>query len=159
MSFKENRYSSSWAHVALCADLTWTTEPPDEFVLANQRLWIVHCHLSQLLRAQADRSDSAEKQLSSRNGRLSVKDVIPESRLAKYYGNFYYDEDRERCYANTNENMSNRSHSGSGCTSSDLTECWMLPEVEYWFRKLIEDPEPRFLARGIRQYKMIQDDL
>lgn len=26
--------------------------------------------------------------------RRSVKDVIPESRLAQYYGNFYYDEVR-----------------------------------------------------------------
>lgn len=27
-------------------------------------------------------------------GRRSVKDVIPESRLAQFYGNFYYDDTR-----------------------------------------------------------------
>lgn len=36
MSFEVDRYSSAWAHIALCADLTWATEPPDEFIIANQ---------------------------------------------------------------------------------------------------------------------------
>lgn len=38
MSFEVDRYSSAWAHIALCADLTWATEPPDEFIIANQVL-------------------------------------------------------------------------------------------------------------------------
>lgn len=36
MSFEVDRYSSAWAHIALCADLTWATEPPDDFIIANQ---------------------------------------------------------------------------------------------------------------------------
>lgn len=36
MSFEVDRYPSAWAHIALCADLTWATEPPDEFIIANQ---------------------------------------------------------------------------------------------------------------------------
>lgn len=100
--------------------------------------------------------------------RRSVKDVIPESRLAQYYGNFYYDEVRlihlkfsthiiwtgelllelgyftnlglgfaltyvfifrENCYKIANEKISGRGYNGQGCENSDLTECWMLPEV------------------------------
>lgn len=38
MSFEVDRYPSAWAHIALCADLTWATEPPDEFIIANQVL-------------------------------------------------------------------------------------------------------------------------
>lgn len=38
MSFEVDRYPSAWAHVALCADLTWATEPPDDFIIANQVL-------------------------------------------------------------------------------------------------------------------------
>lgn len=34
MSFDVDR--ASWAHIALCADLTWAAEPPDEFIIANQ---------------------------------------------------------------------------------------------------------------------------
>lgn len=41
MSFEVDRYPSAWAHIALCADLTWATEPPDEFIIANQVLFTV----------------------------------------------------------------------------------------------------------------------
>lgn len=41
MSFEVDRYPSAWAHIALCADLTWATEPPDEFIIANQVLLIL----------------------------------------------------------------------------------------------------------------------
>lgn len=39
-------------------------------------------------------SSSPIQENGSCSGRRSVKDVIPESRLAQYYGNFYYDEVR-----------------------------------------------------------------
>ncbi|KPJ00821.1 hypothetical protein RR46_07660 [Papilio xuthus] len=188
MNFEVDRYSSAWAHIALCADLTWATEPPDDFIIANQvsdpvenndkllqRLWAQHCRVSQVLQDTAVESSqvlphnqcelteshttpSPEKGNSSRR---SVKDVIPESRLAQYYGNFYYDEVRENCYKFTNDKISGRGYSGQGCENSDLTECWMLPEVEYWFRKLMDDPADRImLPRRRRQYRMpIEDDL
>lgn len=37
---------------------------------------------------------SQSQENGSSSGRRSVKDVIPESRLAQFYGNFYYDEVR-----------------------------------------------------------------
>lgn len=36
MNFERDYYSSSWAQIALFADLTWAAEPPDEFVIANR---------------------------------------------------------------------------------------------------------------------------
>ncbi|XP_013149647.1 PREDICTED: uncharacterized protein LOC106111973 isoform X2 [Papilio polytes] len=174
MNFEVDRYSSAWAHIALCADLTWATEPPDDFIIANQRLWAQHCRVSQVLQDTAVESSQvlqhnqcelteSHTTPSPENGncsRRSVKDVIPESRLAQYYGNFYYDEVRENCYKITNDKISGRGYSGQGCENSDLTECWMLPEVEYWFRKLMDDPADRILLpRRRRQYRMpIEDD-
>ncbi|KAM3961377.1 LOW QUALITY PROTEIN: uncharacterized protein ACR2FA_004493 [Aphomia sociella] len=181
MSFEVDRYSASWAHIALCADLTWAAEPPDDFITANQRLWAQHCRVSQVLQeASLDSHGSqannkfettdtswADKRTNSNSssenggcsGRRSVKDVIPESRLAQFYGNFYYDEVREKCYVNANERSHGRGYHGQGCENSDLTECWMLPEVEYWFRKLVDDsPERSTIPRRRRQYRMLPDD-
>ncbi|KAJ8710706.1 hypothetical protein PYW08_009221 [Mythimna loreyi] len=177
MSFEVDRYSSAWAHIALCADLTWAAEPPDEFIIANQRLWTQHCRVSQVLQDtslesqslqtnnQCELSDnkraisSQSQENGSSSGRRSVKDVIPESRLAQFYGNFYYDEVREKCYTSTNERTNLRGYNGQGCENSDLTECWMLPEVEYWFRKLVDDSAERSLfPRRRRQYRMLPDE-
>ncbi|XP_059055848.1 uncharacterized protein LOC131849749 [Achroia grisella] len=176
MSFEVDRYSASWAHIALCADITWATEPPDEFIIANQRLWTQHCRVSQVLQETSLESQSVQannqieiidkRAISNQSpenggcsGRRSVKDVIPESRLAQFYGNFYYDESREKCYINANERSSGRGYNGQGCENSDLTECWMLPEVEYWFRKLVDDSSDRSVVpRRRRQYRMLPDD-
>ncbi|XP_028172371.1 uncharacterized protein LOC114361512 [Ostrinia furnacalis] len=173
MSFEVDRYSPAWAHIALCADLTWTTEPPDEFIIANQRLWAQHCRISQVLQDAAAESQNLQKnneltdkrsvssqsqENGSCSGRRSVKDVIPESRLAQFYGNFYYDEVREKCYTSPNERPNGRGYNGQGCENSDLTECWMLPEVEYWFRKLVDDSPDRSFPRRRRQYRMLTDD-
>ncbi|XP_053618187.1 uncharacterized protein LOC128679772 [Plodia interpunctella] len=179
MSFEVDRYA--WAHIALCADTTWATEPPDEFTIANQRLLAQHCRISQVLQETAVESQSQSVQTknqfettekrsissqspenagcSSSSSRRSVKDVIPESRLAQFYGNFYYDEAREKCYTNANERRSCRGYNGQGCENSDLTECWMLPEVEYWFRKLVDENTDRSAyPRRRRQYRMLADD-
>ncbi|CAH2097625.1 unnamed protein product [Euphydryas editha] len=169
MSFEVDRYTSAWAHIALCADLTWASEPPDDFIVANQRLWAQHCRVSHVLQDSGSESaqnltnhcDSTDKHsiaLQDNGGcsRRSVKDVIPESRLAQFYGNFYYDDVRENCYTCSNERANVR-YNGHGCENSDLTECWMLPEVEYWFRKLVDNSD-RTLPRRRRQYKMLADN-
>ncbi|XP_034826067.1 uncharacterized protein [Maniola hyperantus] len=170
MNIEVARHSSAWAHIALCADLTWASKPPDEFIVANQRLWAQNCCVSQVLQDSAiessqDHCDHKGKQLvqnqenDSSSGRRSVKDVIPESRLAQFYGNFYYDDIRENCYTCTNENANLRGHNSHRCDNSDLTECWMLPEVEYWFRKLVDDSTDRSVVpRRRRQYKILPDD-
>ncbi|XP_050356340.1 uncharacterized protein LOC126777355 isoform X2 [Nymphalis io] len=163
MSFEVDRYTSAWAHIALCADVTWASEPPDDFIVANQRLWTQHCRVSHVL--QDTGIESAQDLTSNKhlvalqdNGsrsRRSVKDVIPESRLAQFYGNFYYDDVRENCYTCSNE-KGNVRYNGHGCENSDLTECWMLPEVEYWFRKLVDNSD-RAVPRRRRQCKMLTD--
>ncbi|KAG6449297.1 hypothetical protein O3G_MSEX005969 [Manduca sexta] len=173
MSFEVDRYSSAWAHIALCADLTWATEPPDEFIIANQRLWAQHCRVSQVLQESTlelqslpandcDLSDNKRTASSHSqencSSRRSAKDVIPESRLAQFYGNFYYDDAREKCYTNANDRNSVRGYVGQGYENSDLTECWMLPEVEYWFRKLLEDTDRSMNPRRRRQYRMLPDE-
>ncbi|XP_052741430.1 uncharacterized protein LOC112049099 [Bicyclus anynana] len=174
MNFEVDRYSSAWAHIALCADLTWASEPPDEFIVANQRLWTQHCHVSQVLQDSAtetsqcvqnhcEHSDKQALVQSQDNGgcscRRSVKDVIPESRLAQFYGNFYYDDTRENCYTCANDKHNLRGCNSHGCDHTDLTECWMLPEVDYWFRKLVDDTTDRSMVpRRRRQYKILPDD-
>ncbi|XP_064075014.1 uncharacterized protein LOC113396633 isoform X1 [Vanessa tameamea] len=169
MSFEVDRYTSAWAHIALCADLTWASEPPDDFIVANQRLWAQHCRVSHVLQETGIESaqditssncDSSDKHLvalqdNGGSSRRSVKDVIPESRLAQFYGNFYYDDVRENCYTCSNE-KGNVRYNGHGCENSDLTECWMLPEVEYWFRKLVDNSD-RAVPRRRRQCKMLTD--
>ncbi|XP_047506349.1 uncharacterized protein LOC125050501 isoform X1 [Pieris napi] len=168
MSFEVDRYSPAWAHVALCADLTWASEPPDDFIIANQRLLAQHCRVSQILQDHTtessqnstNRCEAAEKHLDNAraSGQRSVKDVIPESRLAQFYGNFCYDEHRESCYTNPND-IRIRPYCAQGYDNSDVTECWMLPEVEYWFRKLMEDPSERSMVpRRRRQYRIPADD-
>ncbi|XP_045513503.1 uncharacterized protein LOC123707476 isoform X3 [Pieris brassicae] len=168
MSFEVDRYTPAWAHVALCADLTWASEPPDDFIIANQRLLAQHCRVSQILQDHTiessqnstNRCDAAEKHIDNAraSGQRSVKDVIPESRLAQFYGNFCYDEHRESCYTNPND-IRIRPYCAQGYDNTDVTECWMLPEVEYWFRKLMEDPSERSMVpRRRRQYRIPADD-
>ncbi|XP_045762576.1 uncharacterized protein LOC123865534 isoform X2 [Maniola jurtina] len=173
MNFEVARQSSAWAHVALCADLTWVSEPPDEFIVANQRLWAQHYRVSQVLQDSSIESSQCiqnhcdhtgnqivqNQENNSCSSRRSVKDVIPESRLAQFYGNFYYDDIRENCYTCTNEKANLRGYNSHGCDNTDLTECWMLPEVEYWFRKLVDDSSDRSVVpRRRRQYKILPDD-
>ncbi|CAG5055244.1 unnamed protein product [Parnassius apollo] len=155
MNFEVDRYTPAWAHIALCADLTWSTEPPDDFIIANQRLWAQHCRVSQVLQETTESPQVVQPanqcgvtdphlttgQENGKCSRKSVKDVIPDSRLAQFYGNFYYDDIRENSYKIAKEKISGRGYSGLGCDNSDLTECWMLPEVDYWFRKLMDDTE------------------
>ncbi|XP_038218647.1 uncharacterized protein LOC119837194 [Zerene cesonia] len=168
MTFEVDRYPPTWAHIALCADLTWASEPHDDFIVANQRLLAQHCRISQILQdtrteshCQTNQCEITEKRLENgtSSSRRSVKDIIPESRLAQFYGNFYYDEHRESCYTNPNESNRIRPYCNQGCENSDVTECWMLAEVEYWFRKLIEEPSDRsMLPRRRRQYRIPADD-
>lgn len=73
MSFEVDRYSSAWAHIALCADLTWATEPPDEFIIANQRLWAQHCRVSQVLQDTSLESQSLQ---SNNQCELTERNVI-----------------------------------------------------------------------------------
>ncbi|XP_021203112.1 uncharacterized protein LOC101740274 [Bombyx mori] len=174
MNHQLDRYPSAWAHIVLCADLTWAKEPPDDFNVANQRLWSQHCRVSQVLQDNIESQNSQSSTCESSDGKRTtsnqtgqengnpkiqknVKDVIPESRLAQFYGNFYYDEDREKCYTNPNERLNPRTYNGNGCENSDLTECWMLPEVEYWFRRLIEETD-RSVSRRRRNYRMPPDE-
>ncbi|KAL4708631.1 hypothetical protein ACJJTC_008157 [Scirpophaga incertulas] len=199
MSFEVDRCSAAWAHVALCADSTWTVEPTDEFIRANQlptsvvveivptstlfilipfstyRLLTQHCRINKVLQEateapnyiythdepmcfNSERFTGQNRENGSTCGRRSVKDVIPESRLARFYGNFYYDDTREKCYTNPNMRTNSRGYNGQGCDNSDLTECWMLPEVEYWFRKLVDDSLDHGVSRRRRQYRMLPDD-
>ncbi|CAK1543576.1 unnamed protein product [Leptosia nina] len=100
MSFEVDRFSPAWAHVALCADLTWASEPPDDFILANQRLLAQHYRVSQIL-----------------------QDTTTES----------------------SQNQTNH--------------CDLGGKVEYWFRKLMEDPTERnLLPRRRRQYRIPASD-
>lgn len=48
MSFEVDRYTSAWAHIALCADLTWASEPPDDFIVANQVTGVMFILLTKL---------------------------------------------------------------------------------------------------------------
>lgn len=59
----------------------------------------------------------------------SVRDVIPNSRLASY-GNYEYNEERENTYK-TDDNEGPVSLSNFCWT--EVTEPWMLPEVEKHF--------------------------
>ncbi|KOB76747.1 Uncharacterized protein OBRU01_05256, partial [Operophtera brumata] len=138
------------------------------------RLWAQRCRVlqettseSQNLQASTtcDLADSKRAASShsqhhgASDGRRNAKDVIPESRLAQFYGNFYYDEHREKCYSNTNERLNSRGSNGQTRKNTDLTECWMLPEVEYWFRKMLDDSSDRSIfPRRRRQYRVLPDD-
>ncbi|GBP49762.1 hypothetical protein EVAR_81381_1 [Eumeta japonica] len=177
MNFEVDRHSSAWANIALCADLTWTTESPDDFVIANQRLWNQHCRVSKVLKNTIDNptkvtlndqfelTDRREKRPNTIQNEentaavspKSVKDIIPESRLARFYGNFYYDEHREKSYINGNEKVSRRCVNSHDCDNSDITECWMLPEVEYLFRKLTDEANECAMRRR-RPYSSRPDD-
>lgn len=60
----------------------------------------------------------------------SVRDVIPNSRLASY-GNYEYNEDRESVYKSDDNSSPNFSLPNFCWT--EVTEPWMLPEVEKHF--------------------------
>ncbi|XP_041972219.1 uncharacterized protein LOC121728154 isoform X2 [Aricia agestis] len=160
MSFQVDRLSSAWAHIARCADPTWTPEPRDAFTVANQRLLAQHCKISQVFRDLSKSSlySQHEKTENGCIGLRSVKDVIPESRLAQFYGDFYYDDARENCYLTVTSNRSNERCNFTRYENSDQTECWMLPEVEYWFRKLTYENGDGNVSRRRRHCKTLAEE-
>lgn len=64
-----------------------------------------------------------------------VRDVIPESRLSKY-GNYEYNEERERIYRSENDDIRSINKT-LHFYAKEITEPWMLPDVEEHFARLI----------------------
>ncbi|XP_033178472.1 uncharacterized protein LOC100740186 [Bombus impatiens] len=117
-SYDEELLNSAYANISLIADKVWTFDKEDPFQKLNQSLSIQNYKLT-----------AKYKENGTVHRTKSVRDVIPNSRLASY-GNYEYNEDRENAY---------KSDDNSGPVSlpnfcwTEVTEPWMLPEVEKHF--------------------------
>ncbi|XP_052131460.1 uncharacterized protein LOC113208478 [Frankliniella occidentalis] len=74
--------------------------------------------------------------LMSRRWRRTVRDTIPQSRLARYV-NCAYDEDRERLYADEQPTSAASDDFGGLLTKEDNSEPWMLPGVRDALRSIV----------------------
>lgn len=85
---------------------------------------------------------------------VTVRDVIPQSRLA-LYGNYPYDNDREAMY---NREKSFRCPEERPVFRNDPDpEPWMLPEVEREFGKLIRHcSRPYDLYNGFKPVELVE---
>lgn len=68
----------------------------------------------------------------------TVREVIPESRLARCYGEFQYDVARERLYAQDEFTLPMQSSENEQRLA---TEPWMRADVEREFERLMRPPE------------------
>ncbi|XP_043529098.1 uncharacterized protein LOC122538791 [Frieseomelitta varia] len=117
LSYDEELLNSAYANVSLIADKAWTIDKEDPFQKLNQSLSIQNYKLTAKYRENGTYRTK------------SVRDVIPNSRLASY-GNYEYNEDRESVYK-SDDNSSPVSLPNFCWT--EVTEPWMLPEVEKHF--------------------------
>ncbi|XP_018354281.1 PREDICTED: uncharacterized protein LOC108755650 isoform X2 [Trachymyrmex septentrionalis] len=115
--------NSAYANISLIADKTWTFDPEDPFRKLNHSLWIQSCEVI-----------AKYEEYGDYRPRL-VRDVISESRLAKY-GNYEYDEQHERMYK-PDDGKSSGSVPCHFRSATETVEPWMLPEVQEHFARLI----------------------
>ncbi|XP_060822308.1 uncharacterized protein LOC132910551 [Bombus pascuorum] len=145
-SYDEELLNSAYANISLIADKAWTFDKEDPFQKLNQSLSIQNYKLTAKYRE---------------NGTVhrtkSVRDVIPNSRLASY-GNYEYNEDRENVYKSDDDSAP---VSLPNFCWTEVTEPWMLPEVEKHFAWLTSSG-PRtnreLLAFTLKRYQMIRCD-
>ncbi|CAL7946487.1 unnamed protein product [Xylocopa violacea] len=116
-SYDEELLNSAYANVSLIADKAWTFDEEDPFRKLNQSLWTQNHKLTAKYKGNG----------TYRTKR--VRDVIPDSHLASY-GNYEYNEERESMYK-PDEN-SGPVPQPNFCWT-EVTEPWMLPEVEKLF--------------------------
>ncbi|XP_011057893.1 PREDICTED: uncharacterized protein LOC105148088 [Acromyrmex echinatior] len=113
--------NSAYANISLIADKTWTFDPEDPFRKLNHSLWIQSCEII-----------AKYEEYGDYRPRL-VRDVISESRLAKY-GNYEYDEQHERTYR-PDDGKSSGSVPCHFRSATEAVEPWMLPEVQEHFAR------------------------
>ncbi|KYN06150.1 hypothetical protein ALC62_02911 [Cyphomyrmex costatus] len=113
--------NSAYANISLIADKTWTFDPEDPFRKLNHSLWIQSCEVT-----------AKYEEYGDYRPRL-VRDVISESRLAKY-GNYEYDEQHERMYR-PDDGKSSGSVPRHFRSATEAVEPWMLPEVQEHFAR------------------------
>ncbi|XP_050585114.1 uncharacterized protein LOC126919674 [Bombus affinis] len=115
-SYDEELLNSAYANISLIADKAWTFDKEDPFQKLNQSLSIQNYKLT-----------AKYKENGTVHRTKSVRDVIPNSRLASY-GNYEYNEDRENLYK-SDDNSAPVSLPNFCWT--EVTEPWMLPEKFY----------------------------
>ncbi|EZA48525.1 hypothetical protein X777_13673 [Ooceraea biroi] len=146
-SYDDELLNSAYANVSLIADEVWTFDPEDPYRKLNHSLWIRTCEVI----AKYEENDSSRPRL--------VRDVISESRLAKY-GNYEYDEQYERMYR-PDDGKSSDSGLWHIRSATKRVEPWMLPEVQEYFARLISPNctrlhrEPNASNTARRENKMV----
>ncbi|XP_025264722.1 uncharacterized protein LOC105251130 [Camponotus floridanus] len=122
-SYDDELLNSAYANISLIADKIWTYNPEDPFRKLNHSLWIQSC---EVIAKYQENSDYRPR---------LVRDVISESRLAKY-GNYEYDEQYEGMYR-PDDGKSSDSGLRHFRSTMEAVEPWMLPEVQEHFARLI----------------------
>ncbi|XP_054010115.1 uncharacterized protein LOC128893289 [Hylaeus anthracinus] len=134
-SYDEELLNSAYANISLIADKAWTFDAGNPFRKLNRSLWIQNCKLT-----------AKYKENGSYRPRR-VRDVIPDSRLATY-DDYEYNEEHEGPY---------RQHDNATSVPqpnfcwTEVTEPWMLPEVEERFAWLIAGG-----ARANREFSAVR---
>ncbi|XP_057654496.1 uncharacterized protein LOC130892842 [Diorhabda carinulata] len=127
MNIRE-RLQTAYENVMFNADATWS----DEFSLYKQ------ANMNLLMREKA----LQEKKYEELRPR-TVRDCIPESRLAKY-GNYEYNESRELSY--TPDDIRPSTSTEYDFTGEKEKEPWMFDEVDRLFKSYTDAPEPSLNA-------------
>ncbi|XP_024943485.1 uncharacterized protein LOC107270319 [Cephus cinctus] len=119
-SYDDDLLNSAYANIGLIADRAWAADQDDSFRKLNHTLWVQNCKLT------------GTYQDSGYYRSRRVRDIIPGSWLA-HYGNYEYDEEREKLYKQDNKPPDIRVED---IYVSDVAEPWMLEEVEKHFTRL-----------------------
>ncbi|KAL6443307.1 hypothetical protein ACFW04_002891 [Cataglyphis niger] len=122
-SYDDELLNSAYANISLIADKVWTYDPEDPFRKLNHSLWIQSC---EVIAKYQENSDYRPR---------LIRDVISESRLAKY-DNYEYDEQYEGIYR-SDDGKSSDSGPRHFRSTTEAMEPWMLPEVQEHFARLI----------------------
>ena len=129
----QDAFKTACANIILYSDPAWITAEPNEFMKANQELWVRYNWINNYYK-EYNINKLHVSPTSTETRPRTVRDIIPFSRLA-VYGNYEYNEDRELLYAPSNSLKHGYLHENSK-PSNYNEEVWMSSEVEAMFEKL-----------------------
>ncbi|KAF5299554.1 hypothetical protein FQR65_LT09359 [Abscondita terminalis] len=124
MDQMKERLRDAYNNIEFCASKTWINSP-NAYQQANQKLFASENVIQEALH-------------SDRNYPRTVRDVIPESRLAQY-GNYKYNEERELLYKPHSQSIT--IYCPCSYKREIMREPWMTPKIEQVFVYYSYNPE------------------
>ncbi|KAK6630053.1 hypothetical protein RUM44_005451 [Polyplax serrata] len=142
--FERQLMDTAYANIGLDANTTWRDAPGDGFQKCSDKLWVKLNYLK----------EKKHHQVGEKGKVVTVRDVIPQSKLARY-GHYLYDNTREMMY--NREKPFQFLEEQTKSRGEDAAEPWMSMDVEQEFRRLTKNcSQPYDLYYGFKPIDCVE---